>query len=350
MIKFDIPTLPFMVKKESKRNFINLKSNENLTGDLLRAEMSSLAFILSSEDIYKYPVYDEIYAKASLYTGTQNILLTSGGHDAIRIVLSSLSKNNKALLTAPNYNGYELYFSLYKIPYLIHMRGPEEPHNLDELVSRAKHNKCNLIVITNPDPYSGDFFDNETLASFIQCCDAKGISVIIDEVYTGLGKEPHTALTDIYDNLILINSFAKSFGLPGLRAGWIVAQDKYLLRLRNHFPETNLSGLSIKILLHLLDRPLVLQHYRDNLRLCRRNMIIGMKKVNDIIPYENSVANFILFKSLKNVSANRLWETLKEKGFYVANLNSIEGYENYFRITVCSRHEYEGLLNELSRI
>ncbi|MBV6695145.1 aminotransferase class I/II-fold pyridoxal phosphate-dependent enzyme [Serratia quinivorans] len=350
MIKFDIPTLPFTVKKESKRNFVNLKSNENLTGDLLTSEISALALTLTSEDIYKYPVYDEIYYKVSLYAGTQNILLTSGGHDAIRVVLSSLSKNNKVLLAAPNYNGYELYFALYQIPYLIHMRGPEQPHNLDELVSRAKHNKCNIIIITNPDPYSGDFFDNDTLASFIQRCDTIGISVIIDEVYTGMGKEQHTALTDMYDNLILINSFAKSFGLPGLRVGWIVAPENYLLRLRNHFPETNLSGFSIKCLLHLLDHPLVIQRYRDNLRLCRSNMLREMKKVTDIIPYEKSVANFILFKSLKDVAADSVWETLKEKSFYMANLNSIEGYENYFRITVCSRHDHDGFLNELSRI
>lgn len=350
MIKFGISMPPYAVKKESKRNFVNLKSNENLTSHLLKNEISNVELTLLNEDIYKYPVYDELYSKVSFFIGTKNILLTSGGHDAIRVILSSLSKENKVLLAAPNYIGYELYFSLYQIPYLIHMRGPEHPHNLETLVSTAKNNECNLIVITNPDPYSGDFFDNDTLASFIQCCETKGISVIIDEVYTGMGKEPHTVLTNTYDNLILVNSFSKSFGLPGLRAGWIVASEKYLSLLRNHFPETNLSGLSIRFLLHLLERPLIIKHYRDNLHLCRDNMLSEMKKVTDIIPYEKSVANFILFKSLKDVAAETLWEKLKEKNFYIANLSSIEGYENYFRITVCSHHEYKGLLDELSRI
>ncbi|WNK47362.1 aminotransferase class I/II-fold pyridoxal phosphate-dependent enzyme [Pantoea agglomerans] len=350
MIKFRTFTLSYIVKKESKRNFINLKSNENLIYHLLDDDFLDLGGVLTSEDIYKYPIYDEIYSKIISYIESENVLLTSGGHDAIRVILSSLSNDNKVLLAAPNYSGYELHFALYKIPYLIHMRGPEDPHDLDELLSIAKHNLCNLIVITNPDPYSGDFFDNDTLALFLQCCETEGISVIVDEVYTGMGREPHTVLTKSHDNLILINSFAKSFGLPGLRVGWIIASEKYLLELRNLFPETNLSGPSIKIILHLLDKPLTILRYRDNLRLCRSNMLSALKGVSDIIPYEKSVTNFILFKSLKDVAADKLWETLKENGFYIANLNSFKGYENYFRISVCSRHECNGLLNELSRI
>lgn len=350
MIKFDIENKPLNAPKESKRNFVNLKSNENLLSDVLISSIPEFTLEMASEDIFKYPVYDDIYAKISLYTKTNNVLLTSGGHDAIRVVLSSLSINNKVLLAAPNYNGYELYFKLYQIPYICHMRGPERPHRLDKLVISAKHNQCNLIVLTNPDPFSGDFFNNNKLLPFIQDCETAGISVIIDEVYTGMGKEQHTAISNTFDNVILINSFSKSFGLPGLRTGWIVASERNLSRLRNNFPETNISGLSIKLILYLLGNLDIIQRYRKNLCLCRNSMIKGMKEFTDIIPYEKSAANFILFKSLKSSAADVVWEKLKEKNFYIANLNNIKGYENYFRVTVCSYQEQERFLNELSKI
>ena len=57
----------------------------------------------------------------------------------------------------------------------------------------------------------------------------RGGALIVDEIYQGLmyGKKPYSAL-ELSDDLFVINSFSKYFGMTGWRLGWIVAPERYV--------------------------------------------------------------------------------------------------------------------------
>ncbi|MEJ5075948.1 aminotransferase class I/II-fold pyridoxal phosphate-dependent enzyme [Erwinia sp. MYb535] len=350
MIKYNFAKRSTTVSKESKRGFLNLKSNENLVKNFFISGKTRHDYQISPDVIHKYPVYDEVFDKVSAHIKTKNFILTAGAHDAIRMLLVSLSRENKVLLAGPNYTGYELYLELFSIPFTLMMRAPTQPHVLGGLLSGAILNDCNVIIITNPDPFSGDFFENNEISSFVHACKNVNISVILDEVYSGLGKSSHVSLIDSYDNLILINSFSKSYGLPGIRVGWIAANENHLERLRNYFPESNLSGYSIDYVSQLLDQPSVIQDYREMVCLNRHTLLKSLELVPGISPYKESATNFLLFRLSKNICAEIMWEKMKEKGIYMAYLGNIQGYENFFRVTVCLPEEQDLLLNELCNI
>ena len=80
-----------------------------------------------------------------------------------------------------------------------------------------------LVVITNPHNPSGVVIDDATLDSIAEVADERGVYVMVDEVYLDtLSPRPETAANHS-DRFIVTNSLTKSYGLAGLRAGWILA-------------------------------------------------------------------------------------------------------------------------------
>jgi histidinol-phosphate aminotransferase len=336
-------------KKINKREYLNLKSNENHAIDIGLHGLLTQSICL--ENLVKYPVFDEAYLEFTRHLGVENIILTSGCHDAIRIILSNLDKKtNRILLCAPNYDGYHLYLELNEIPHVACNRDPANRHDTDSLVDQALKNKCNLIILTNPDPYVGDYLTTQQISHLLGRCDEYGITVIIDEVYSGLGKQGDVLLVNQYENLIILNSLSKSYGLPGVRVGWVCGSKKNIDLIGCFFSESNLSGGSLQIAINLLRNPIIFQQYRDRIKNYRQALIDLLLDTSSITPYEKSVTNFVLFKFLNEPKLGFLWEFLLDKGIYIANLSKIKKFESHYRVTVCAPRDQERLIDSIKSI
>ena len=71
--------------------------------------------------------------------------------------------------------------------------------------------------------------EREQMKALIHAVDEKGGHLIVDEIYQGLtyGTEDSTALS-LSDDVFVINSFSKYFGMTGWRLGWMVVPDDYV--------------------------------------------------------------------------------------------------------------------------
>lgn len=321
--------------KESKRAYLNLKSNENLVSD----SEAIVNFFLEDTDpveLLKYPVFDDAYAAFQSHLGVDNLVLTAGCHDAIRVLASSLDKDkNKVFLSTPNYDGYSLYLDINEIKYITHHRTPQKQHCLPELTERAVATSCNLIVLTNPDPFVGDCFTRDQICDLLDHCHSLDISVVIDEVYAGFGRESDVRLTERFSNLIVLNSFSKSYGLPGARVGWIAGSEQNIESLGCQFSESTISGFSLALCKKLLEAPYVYESYRQLVIDNRKHMVTQLSDINGLELTFEGVANFVLFKAIKERQSSQLWQELLDRGIYLANLNHIKGFDNYYRATVC---------------
>ncbi|MDE9541060.1 aminotransferase class I/II-fold pyridoxal phosphate-dependent enzyme [Xenorhabdus bovienii] len=335
--------------KISKRKYLNLKSNENLISD--ENSIADLAEnLLTLDNFVKYPVFDVSRNALQNYLNTDNIQITSGCHDAIRLISSNLDKRkNKVLLTIPNYTAYAHYFKLHDIVTVNAERTPEHKHSLLVLMERAIKENCNIIVLTNPDPFVGDNFAREEIILFLSECLHNGITIILDEVYAGFGRESDIDLTKKFENLLILNSFSKSFGMPGIRIGWIAGNKEIINVLSKEFPESGISNFSLAIMTKLLRKENLIVEFRNQVVETRNEIFANINLIEGITPYSNSVTNFVLFKVNKAITSN-LWHLLEEKGVYIADLNLINHFENHYRITVCHSKKLEGLYNALRTI
>ncbi|RPI44291.1 MAG: pyridoxal phosphate-dependent aminotransferase [Betaproteobacteria bacterium] len=90
----------------------------------------------------------------------------------------------------------------------------------------AAHWDANTVatLIASPSNPTGTLISHEALQAIHREVAARGGTLLVDEIYHGLtyGTEPRTAL-EIAEDIFVINSFSKYFGMTGWRIGWLVA-------------------------------------------------------------------------------------------------------------------------------
>lgn len=98
---------------------------------------------------------------------------------------------------------------------------------LEELVDES----TKLIVINNPQNPTGYVMSNDELEKVITIADKVGAKVWVDEVFRGItvdGNPATGSVRDLDQSAISTGSMSKSFGLSGLRVGWIAAPKEVL--------------------------------------------------------------------------------------------------------------------------
>jgi aspartate/methionine/tyrosine aminotransferase len=127
----------------------------------------------------------------------------------------------------------------------------EEGYRIDVGAIRARVTpETKLVIITSPHNPSGVAADRETLAALQAMAEDSGVHVLVDEVYLDvtnrlLAPRPpgnraalpraagrYTPAALVGDRLLSISSLTKSYGLSGLRCGWIVATPAIAERAR----------------------------------------------------------------------------------------------------------------------
>ncbi len=113
----------------------------------------------------------------------------------------------------------------------------ENLQNLDKYITA----KTKAIIINNPQNPSGKVFSLEELMELYILAKKRGIYLIADEVYGDfISTEPFISLARIdktKEVVLVVNSLSKSFGISGLRIGYIIAKEKYIkniLKLNQH--------------------------------------------------------------------------------------------------------------------
>lgn len=103
-----------------------------------------------------------------------------------------------------------------------------------------------LIYLDNPNNPTGQILSLEDIEKILLAAQKLGVAVIVDEAYGDYmpKKNAAAALLDRYDNLIVIKTFSKGFGLAGLRAGYLLLPEAlvpYMGNITNPYAMSELS-------------------------------------------------------------------------------------------------------------
>ncbi len=109
--------------------------------------------------------------------------------------------------------------------------GPESAYQLTaELVERYWTPRTVAVLLASPSNPTGTLVSPEELRRIHALARARGARLIVDEIYHGLtyGASPAQSALCFADDVFIINSFSKYFGMTGWRLGWLVAPEDYL--------------------------------------------------------------------------------------------------------------------------
>ena len=169
---------------------------------------------------------------ASLSKGAteRNILATIGGAEANLIsILRLLEPGDEVVVVLPNYmQTYGLIEGLGGRVVPIWLRPENEwLPDPDEIATHIGA-KTKFITLCNPNNPTGAAFGLDRIKAITAVADRCGCWILSDEVYRGaerVGNETPSFWGE-YPKTIVTNSLSKAYGTPGLRLGWVLAQEK----------------------------------------------------------------------------------------------------------------------------
>ena len=143
-----------------------------------------------------------------------------------------LDRDSHAIVVTPNYQSHET------LPRAIgDVTGvpldADDRWSLDvDRVAAAIRPTTKLVTINFPHNPTGAILAPERYRALIELCRKHGIWILHDEIFHGLGPsgtEHLPFIADEYERGLSLGVMSKSYGLPGLRIGWIVCQDHDVL-------------------------------------------------------------------------------------------------------------------------
>lgn len=172
-------------------------------------------------------------AIASLYGQVQpeQVLVHSGAQEAIfNFMNACLQPGDHVIVHWPCYQ------SLFEVAHSIGCqvtRWEARPANgwaldLDELRASLRPN-TKVVVINCPHNPTGYMMERTTLRELSRLSQERGFVIFSDEVYRFLEREPDGSLPafcDVDERAVSLGVMSKSFGLAGLRIGWVASRNR----------------------------------------------------------------------------------------------------------------------------
>jgi aspartate/methionine/tyrosine aminotransferase len=163
---------------------------------------------------------------------TDDVLLTVGAAGALFIIATTLlDKGDELLVVRPNYaTNIETPRAIGAAVRFIDLRF-EEKFALDiDKIKAALNPATRYISVTYPHNPTGVCLNADELKQLVQLAVDAGVYLLVDETYRDMvfGEQLPLAAT-LSTRVISVSSLSKTYGLPGLRVGWIVCRDRSLM-------------------------------------------------------------------------------------------------------------------------
>lgn len=174
---------------------------------------------------------------AKLYRGMkpEHVLVFHGAQEAIFALMNVLlDEGDHMIVMYPNYqSNYDLVHSIPGTGFskwCLRDDSGSWKLDFDELEALIQPN-TKVISINTPNNPTGYTLSNAELRKLAELCKNRGIYLFADEVYKGLEHDGESRewTADLYDKAISLGVMSKSYGLAGLRVGWLVSKDVELL-------------------------------------------------------------------------------------------------------------------------
>jgi len=179
---------------------------------------------------------------------SDDVLVFAGAEEAIFWSMQVLAgPGDHVIVTVPNYQALETIPLTTGAQVTGVLLDEASGWQLDLAEVRAALRPTTRVIAVNfPNNPTGAVPDQNTWRELIQLCAEREIRLVSDEVYRGLELDPTRTLpqaADLDERALSINVMSKSYGLPGLRIGWVACRDHAVLEaLERHKHYTSICS------------------------------------------------------------------------------------------------------------
>lgn len=321
------------IKKEyNLKKVYKLASNENLYGPdsgVLKEICKNL------DDIRYYPdgQCSEIRQKISrkYNIGINSIIMGNGTDQIIEMIGDSfIEPGENIVISDPTFLIYEKS-TLKCNGRAIKVSLKEFRQDVEKLIS-SLNNKTKILFLTNPHNPTGTNISQWEF-DYVMENIKSGVLVVADEAYREYMMEGEKIDTlkylSKYNNLIILRTFSKIYGLAGLRIGYGLSDSSIISALNKVRLPFNVNSIAQKAAVKALENESYINKIRDRVR-GEKDKYYEILTENKI-GFIKSYANFLLIKTGKN--SDTIVEKLLKEGFIVRPGKNL-GLPGYIRVTI----------------
>lgn len=335
------------VKREYRLEKITkLASNENpfgaspLVNQALQEEMSTLV------------LYPDGYATAlrkklanHLNVEEEQLIFGNGSDNLIQMISRAiLSPTVNTVMANPTFSQYR-HNAVVEGAEIREVDLIDGEHDLDGMLKQIDEN-TKIVWVCNPNNPTGLYIAEEKLTKFLDAV-PKHVLVILDEAYNEYAHAddyPNTVkLLNQYENLLILRTFSKAYGLASLRVGYGISNKNFIAKLDPIREPFNTNRFAQRAAIAALDDQKFIKE-------CNEKNQEGLHQYYDFceqhhIKYYPSQGNFILIDFGRD--GNEVFQYLLERGFIVRSGAAL-GFPTSVRITIGTKQQNEELIQLLT--
>lgn len=241
-------------------SLLRLDRNENTDPKMAELTLRLLREV-SADTLSTYPECGPLYRKLADYLGvaSDRLLLTAGADGVIRAVFESyINPGDVVVHTNPTFAMYAVYcrmFGARAVTLDYQAAEPEPVLSVASVVETIRNARPKLVCLPNPDSPTGTAFAADAMKTIIEVAGSVGALILIDEAYYPFHDCSVLPWVDRYPHMVVAQTFAKAWGLAGLRIGYGVSHPEVTALLHKILPLYEANGVAIAVMLRLIDHP-----------------------------------------------------------------------------------------------
>lgn len=345
------PYVPGKSEEEIKRQYeidkvIKIASNENPYGPTPKVKE-----YISNLDINVYP--DNYVTKlrnklASYLNIEEDMLLFGNGSVEIIQMLSRilLNKGDNIITELPSFSSYFSEAMIQGAEIRSIKYNEEYSFNLDEMLDLIDE-KTKIIYLANPNNPLGSAMYYEDILDFISKV-PDSVLIVIDEAYMEFVRDEKVkSCIDVikdYNNVCVLRTFSKAYGLSALRIGYIVADSEVILNLEKVRVPFNVSTISQNSALIALEEK---DYMIEKVHLNHEVIDYVYNALDELnIEYIKTQTNFICINVKRD--CNEIALELLKKGYIVRG--GFPLLDKWIRVSIGTMEDMKGFVKALSEV
>jgi histidinol-phosphate aminotransferase len=347
------PYQPGKPIEEVKREYgletvIKLASNENPYGCSTKVKEAI------ARECEQLAIYPDGYARAlrevlaaHLNVKEEQLIFGNGSDEVVQIICRAfLEKGTNTVMATPTFPQYR-HNAIIEGAEIREVPLVNGHHDLEAMLA-AIDEATRVVWVCSPNNPTGTYVNETALRAFLARV-PKHVLVVIDEAYyeyVQADDYPETVpLLSEYENMMILRTFSKAYGLAALRIGYGIAHEKIIRSIEPAREPFNTSRLAqVAAIAALSDQAFIRECVKRNkqgleqfYRFCEEQQLA----------YYRSEGNFILIDF--GFSGDEVFQYLLERGIIVRSGCAL-GFPTAVRITVGSQQQNEAIIHALTEM
>lgn len=307
--------------------------------------------------LLNYPdpdAYAFIQALAAYHRLPPEYFLAGNGSTEFIYSLPAETGLKSVLIVTPAFTEYEQSYRHTKVRISFFQAREQHDFNLQQqLLCNELKKGYSALYLCNPANPTGMLVRPQTLLKIVDAARRHGTTVVLDEAFMDFTEDcslkKHAARCD---NLIILRSLTKFFGLPGLRIGYVIAHPEIIAKLSKKQGPWSVNAPAQLAAVESLQDGSFITKTRAYVKEARDVLMRDLKQIPCLSVFPGA-ANFLLLRINRPsmITAAEVYEQLLIKGMVIRTCEDFDGLDNrFFRIAVKKKSENKKLSIELKKI